>query len=63
MWSWSDVCNVTGSLTNWIELVHSYLQDRLDSARLDSKEMSALVETVFIEEASHATSWREKKPK
>jgi hypothetical protein len=32
-------------------------------ARLDSKGMGALLETVFTEEASHATSWREKKPK
>jgi hypothetical protein len=50
-------------LANWIALVHLYLWDRLDFARLDSKGMTALVETVFIEEASHATSWREKKPK
>jgi len=41
----------------------SIFADRLDFARLDSKAMGVLVETVFIEEASHATSWREKKPK
>jgi hypothetical protein len=50
-------------LANWIALVYLYLRDRLDFAYLDSKGMGVLFETVFIEEASHATSWREKKPK